>query len=104
MIREAMTIWPGSDDVMVRQVVILALDGADREAMRLLDPYLSRHPDDLDRLMLGMQLIHGARTAGRSLDSADADRARFMKYFDLYERANGPRLADARRWKQVVER
>jgi hypothetical protein len=104
VLREAAGAWPESDAVEMRLAMALAQDGADRDAMAVLVPYLDRHPDDLDRLLLGMRLIHDAHLARRTFDSPETDRQRFTTYFTIYERANGPELARAREWRRAIDR
>jgi hypothetical protein len=78
--------------------------GDPKQTLTLLDPYFTRHPDDTDRLMLAMRLIYEAKSASKPIESADADRARFHRYFDAYTRANGPEIAQARQWLQLIDR
>ena len=78
--------------------------GSPAKAVRTLDGYLSRHPDDADRLLLVMRLLYEARILGRPLDTADADRAQFLRYFGAYEKLGHPKLEQARGGKTHFER
>lgn len=103
VMEEAAGLWPGVPAVSMRLAMALAATGSDAAALVSLDLYITARPDDLPRVLLGMQMIHDARAAGRTLESVEADRARFLRYFAIYERANGPELEAARRWKAIVE-
>lgn len=104
LLREAAILWPESDDVTMRFGTALAQGGQAADALKVLDPYLTKHPADQDRLMLAMRLIYEAKSGGRAIDTAENDRARFTRYFAAYEKTNGPQLATAAEWKKFVER
>ena len=104
LLRDANRVWPGNDDVQMRWGTALAETGQGAVALKVLGPYLERHPADADRLLLSMRLLFEARTAGRPIASVDADRALFVKYFDLYVAANGSEIERARQWRSVIER
>lgn len=104
LLREAMLLWPNADEVTIRFATALAQGGQAADALKVLDPYLDTHVADQDRLMLGMRLIYEARSAGHAIESADADRARFNRYFAAYEKTGGSQLALATDWKRFVDR
>jgi VWFA-related protein len=104
VLREAMMLWPDSDDVAMRFGTALAQGGQAADALKILDPYLVKHPADQDRLMLAMRLIYEAKSAGHAVESTDADRARFNRYFAAYEKTGGPQLSLAAEWKKIVDR
>jgi tetratricopeptide repeat protein len=99
LLRETARLWPENDDVQMRLGTALSMAGQPAQAVRTLDGYLSRHPDDADRLLLVMRLLYEARILGRPLDTADADRAQFLRYFGTYEKLAHPKLEQARVWK-----
>jgi len=72
--------------------------------MKVLDPYLTGHPADTDRLYLALRALYEARSSGRTLTSADADRALFVRYADAYAAAKGPQLALVEQWRKVIEK
>ena len=104
LLREAALLWPDSDDVTLRFGTALAQGGQAADALRILDPYLTKHPADQDRLMLAMRLIYEARSAGHAIDSVENDRARFNRYFVAYEMTGGAQLALAADWKKFIDR
>lgn len=104
LVDEATKIWPDDDDVLMRQAVALALAGQGDRASKVLDPFLVRHPDDADRLVLGMRLIYDARVAGQPIESTAVDRDRFVRYFEAYKKLNGSLLGQAEEWKRLVDR
>ncbi len=104
LLREAKLLWPDSDDVTMRFGTALAQGGQAADALKMLDPYLTKHPADQDRLMLAMRLIYEAKSGGNAIESADADRARFNRYFAAYDKTGGPQLPLAAEWKKIVDR
>lgn len=104
LLREAALLWPDADDVTMRFGTALAQGGQAADALKVLDPYLVKHPADHDRLMLAMRMIYEAVSSGRPIDTIENDRARFSRYFAAYEKTNGPQLALAAEWKKFVER
>jgi hypothetical protein len=104
VLRQAAAVWPDNDDIQMRLGSAIATAGSELEAIRILDGYLGRHPDDHERLLLAMRLIYDARAAGRVIESADADRARFLRFFDAYAKAGGRERALVESWKRTVDR
>ena len=104
LLDEAAKVWPDNDDIVMREAVALALAGQGNRASKVLDPFLARHPDDADRLVLGMRLIYEARVAGQPIESTAADRDSFVRYFEGYKKLNGPLLSQVEEWKKLVDR
>jgi VWFA-related protein len=100
LLREVTKLWPDNDDVLMRWGTALSMAGQPDQAIKALDGYLSRHPADGDRLLLSMRLLYEARILGRPLDTAEADRAQFLRYFSAYERLGGSKLEEARQWRK----
>ncbi len=104
VLRQAAAVWPDNDEIQMRLGTALATAGSELDAIRTLDGYLTRHPDDHERLLLAMRLIYDARAAGRVIESADADRARFLRFFDAYGKSGGRERALVEGWKRAIER
>jgi VWFA-related protein len=104
LLRETVKLWPENDDVLMRLGTALSMAGQPAQALKTLDGYLSRHPDDADRLLLVMRMLYEARILNRPLDTADGDRAQFLRYFAAYEKLGHPKLDQATEWKKHFER
>lgn len=104
LLRETIKLWPENDDVVRRLGTALSMAGQPAQAIRTLDGYLSRHPADADGLLLVMRLLYEARILGRPLDTAEADRTQFLRYFEAYEKLGHAKLEQARGWKKHFER
>lgn len=103
VLADATKEFPTSDDVLVRRAIAFSRAGDPKQTLTLLDPYFTRHPDDTTQLLLAMRLIYEGKSASKPVESVDADRARFHRYFDAYQRANGPELAQARQWLALID-
>jgi hypothetical protein len=80
------------------------MDGRPGESLDVLDAYFTRHADDAERLLLAMRMIYDARSANQPIQTIDADRARFGKYYEAYSKISGADLTQAQRWKAFVDR
>ena len=76
----------------------------DREVLAGALAELVEDPADTDRLYLALRALYEARSSGRTLTSADADRALFVRYADAYAAAKGPQLALVEQWRKVIEK
>jgi len=104
LLQESVKLWPDHGDVQVRWAAALSRTGQPDEAIKVLDGYLSKHPDDTDRLLVAMRLLYDARILSRPLVSAEEDRARFLRYFSAYEKLNGSKLTVAAEWRKYFEK
>jgi tetratricopeptide (TPR) repeat protein len=104
ILKEAADLWPDNDEVQLRLGTAQVMAGNAGDALNTLEPYLSRHPDDQERLFVVLRLLYEARAARRQIRSNDADRALFLKYAAAYEAAAGPQKAMVDQWKKVMSR
>jgi tetratricopeptide (TPR) repeat protein len=103
ILNEALVEWPDSDEVQVRLGAALVMSGKRREALEKLEPYLAKHPEDHERLFLGLKALYESRADGKPIRSADEDRALFTKWADAYAAAKGPQLALVEQWKRSMK-
>jgi hypothetical protein len=73
------------------------------DALKVLQPHLDAHPADQEWLLLAMRALYEARTAKRVIETADADKVRFVKYADAYVAARGPQQALVDQWRKLFE-
>jgi tetratricopeptide (TPR) repeat protein len=104
LLADATVRWPDSDDIRVRLGTAQALSGQPVEAVRTLEPYLTRHPDDAARLLLAMRMLYEARSLGVAVESIAADRQRFARYAAAYQQAGGTEAEQVAAWKRVMDR
>ncbi|HEU4928419.1 MAG TPA: VWA domain-containing protein [Candidatus Krumholzibacteria bacterium] len=104
ILKEAMTIWPDNDQVLLRMGTAYAAGGKRSEALAILEPYLDRNPTDHERTFLVLQTLYEARAAGTSVKSPAEDRALFDKYAAAYAAAKGPQAEMVEIWRKAVRR
>jgi predicted TPR repeat methyltransferase len=101
---EASGLWPGNEQVRMRLGTAQAAAGRLEDAVRTLDPYLTAHPEDHERLLIAMRAIYETRSAGKAIGTAEEDRQRFNRYAAAYAAAGGPQQDLVVQWKKFVER
>jgi hypothetical protein len=102
ILKEASSLWPGSDQVQPRLGVAYADAGRPVDAVLTLDPYLAQHAGDQDRLFVALKAIYDARSAGQSITTAAEDRARFERYAAAYAAAGGTQTALVEQWRRFL--
>ena len=90
ILKAATALWPADDDITLRLGTALSMDGRPAESLDVLDTYFTRHGDDSERLLLAMRMIYDARSANQPIQTLDADRARFAKYYEAYRKSAAP--------------
>jgi VWFA-related protein len=104
ILSEASQLWPDDDQVRMRLGVAQAAADKPADAVRTLDPYLSRHPADHERLLVALRAIYLARSTGGSIWTAEEDRQHFERYAAAYAAARGPQQALVDQWKKFIVR
>jgi tetratricopeptide (TPR) repeat protein len=101
---DAAARWPENDEVQVRIGAALAMAGKRADALRKLETYLDKHPDDQERQFVALRLLYQARTDGKPIRSTNEDRALFTKWATAYTAANGPQLALVGQWQKAMSK
>jgi VWFA-related protein len=104
VLTEARTLWPADDQVTLRLGTALVMANKPADAIKVLEPYLAAHPDDHERLFLALRALYEARSSGRPLATAEADRAMFNRYAEAYAAAKGPQQALVDQWRKVIQK
>lgn len=102
ILKEAAGQWPENEQLQVRLAVASVMAGRAADAVRILDPYLARHPDDHEQLFVMLRAIYEARNAGVSIETPEKDRERFVRYAEAYAAAGGPHQALVERWRKFL--
>jgi VWFA-related protein len=103
VLTEARTLWPADDNVTVRLGTALVIANKSADAVKVLQPYLDAHPADQEVLFVAMRALYEARAAGRTIETIQADKARFIKYADAYAAAKGSQQALVDQWRTFIE-
>ncbi|HUR20619.1 MAG TPA: VWA domain-containing protein [Vicinamibacterales bacterium] len=103
VLADATNLWPDSDDIRVRLGTAQALSGQAAAAVRTFIPFLERHADDKDRLLLALRMLYESRAANTTVESLADDRARFDRYAAAYEKAGGTALDQVAAWRKIMD-
>jgi tetratricopeptide (TPR) repeat protein len=101
---EAVGKWPADPRFTQPLALVDATFGRGREAVRLLQRYLTARPDDRDALFLAVEWIYTVRAAGGVVQTRAEDVRLARVYADAYEKAAGPQLALVKQWIAFVEK
>ncbi|HEY7499827.1 MAG TPA: VWA domain-containing protein [Vicinamibacterales bacterium] len=104
ILKEAEAEWPDSEEVQVRLGSAYAMAGKRVEALEKLEPYLDKHPEDLERLFVALRTLYQAKSDGKPVRSADADRDLFTKLAAAYSAGKGPQLPIVEQWLRAMVR
>ena len=102
ILNEAAGQWPDNDEVQVRIGAALAAAGKRADALLKIEPYLEKHPDDLERHFFALRLLYEARADGKPIRSTNEDRALFAKWAAAYAAAKGPQQAMVDQWRKAI--
>lgn len=101
---EAFQLWPDNEAVRLRLGVVQASAGKAAEAIAILDPYLRKHPEDHETLLVALRAIYETRTSGKTIGTAQEDRQRFLRYAAAYAAAGGRQRGLVEDWKRFIDR
>jgi hypothetical protein len=104
ILKEASTLWPGRAEVQMRLGTAYAQANRPVEAIQTLDPYLTEHPQDQERLFVALRAIYEARSVGKAIGTAEEDRQRFDRYATAYAKAGGTQQALVDQWRKFISK
>jgi len=104
ILNEAAGVWPDNEEVQIRLGAVFALAGKRADALLKLEPYLAKHPDDVDRHFLALKTLYEARAEGKPIRSKEEDKALFAKWAKAYASAKGPQQALVDQWAKAISR
>jgi predicted Zn-dependent protease len=104
ILKEAASTWPENDQVELRLGTAYARAAKPVEAVQALDRYLTRHPEDQDRLFVALRSIYEVRSTGQAIGTVEEDRKRFERYAAAYAAAGGTQTALVDQWRRFVNR
>jgi len=103
-LREAFTTWPDDDQIRRQLAVAYASTLQDEAALIAIEPYLTRHPDDHEALLVALHAIYALQTSDTP-PLADGEALRQMtQYAEAYVAANGPHGALVTSWVDALRK
>jgi predicted Zn-dependent protease len=103
-LREAFTTWPDDDQIRRRLAIAYAVTLQDANALIAVAPYLTRHPEDHDALLVALHAIYALQVSDAP-PLADGEALRQMtQYADAYVAAGGPHVAIVTSWLEALRK
>ena len=95
---EAVATWPEDDELRRRLGVAYSLTQQHRDALESIEPYIARHPDDAEALLVAMHAIYASHLVEEPMLTETEAQDRMVQYAEAYAAANGPHTALVAGW------
>ncbi|MSO56107.1 MAG: hypothetical protein EXQ55_04185 [Acidobacteria bacterium] len=76
--------------------------GQHERAYATITPYLAKNQSDADALMVALQAIYQVHAGGKTIGTAEQDKANAATYARAYAVASGPSQALVDKWLQFL--
>lgn len=103
-LKEALDKQPQNDAIRKNLAIAQSYMGLHEQAYSTITPYLGRNGSDIDALMVGLYALYQMHVEGKSLGSADDDKAHAAQYARAYIAAKGPMQALVEKWAEFLSR
>ncbi len=100
-LRDAVAAWPDEDQLRRRLGLAYATALQPADALGTIEPYLARHPDDQEALLVALHAIYTAHLEGQPVN-AQRDRERMQTYGRAYAAAHGAHAQLVATWVAFV--
>ena len=97
-LREAVAAWPEDDELRRRLGVAYSLTHQYRDALESIEPYIARHPDDAEALLVAVHAIYALHLVEEPVLTETEAQDRMAQYAKAYAVANGPHAALVAGW------
>lgn len=102
LLAQASAAFPQDDPLRLRLATAHALALKHRDALAAIEPYLSRHPDQDEALLIALHAIYAAHVAGQPILTGTEERERMDKYSRAYTAARGRHTDLVRTWASYI--
>jgi predicted Zn-dependent protease len=103
-LRQALEREPRNDGIRRNLAIAQSHLGLHEQAYPTIVPFLERHPNDADALMIALHALYQVHIEGKTLGSADEDKARAATYASAYAAAKGPHAALVEKWAEYLRK
>jgi VWFA-related protein len=103
-LRQALERQPQDDDIRRNLAVAQSHLGLHEQAYPTIVQYLDRNPSDPDALMIALHALYQIHIEGKTIGSADEDKAKAAAYARAYAAAKGPQAALVEKWAEYLSR
>ncbi len=103
-LREALEREPQNDQIRKSLAVAQSHLGLHEQAYPTIAPFLERNPSDADALLVALHALYQVHVDGRTIGSAEQDKAQAAAYARAYAAAKGPQSALVEKWAEFLSR
>jgi VWFA-related protein len=104
VLRQAAEAWPEDDGLRRRLALAYGAQSQYRQVLPQIEPYLARHGDDHQALLMALHALFSAHVEGQVLTTPDGDREKLRTYARAYASSPGPHSALVTAWLAAMER
>jgi VWFA-related protein len=103
-LREALEREPQNDQLRKNLAVAQSQLGLHEQAYPIITPFLERNPSDADALLVALHALYQVHVEGRTIGSAEQDKAQAATYARAYAAAKGTQLPLVEKWADFLSR
>ena len=101
-LREAVAAWPEDDELRRRLGVAYSLTHQYGDALESIEPYIARHPDDADALLVAVHAIYALHLIEEPVLTETEAQDRMSQYARAYAAADGAHAALVAGWAAAL--
>ena len=103
-LREALDRQPQNDSIRKNLAIAQSHLGLHEQAYPTIAPFLERNPSDVDALLVALHALYQVHVEGKTIGSAEQDKAQAAAYARAYATAKGPLLPLVEKWADFLSR
>jgi VWFA-related protein len=103
-LRESLDKDPQNDAIRKNLAIAQSQLGLHEQAYPTVVPFLDRNPNDADALLVALHALYQVRVEGKTIRSAEDDKAKAALYSKAYAASNGPHAALVEKWAEFLAR
>src|SRR5688572_11645562 len=103
-LREALEREPQNDTVRKSLAIAHSNLGLHDQAYPIITTSLQRNPSDVDALLIALYALYQVHLEGKTIGTAEQDRADAAKYSRAYAAANGPLQPLVEKWTDFISK
>jgi tetratricopeptide (TPR) repeat protein len=95
---------PDNDAIRRSLAIAQSHVGQHEQAYKTIVPFLEKNTSDTDALLVALHALYQVRLEGRTIGTADEDKARAATYARAYAAAKGPQTALVEKWADFLQK
>lgn len=103
VLRQAVETWPDDEGLRRRLALAYGAQSQYQQVLPQIEPYLTRHRDDHQALLIALHALFSAHLEGQVLTTAEGDREKLHSYARAYASSPGPHADLVTTWLAAVD-